>query len=184
MLSGLEKKTFPTSLQGARIRLVRPTAPYTAGVWAYIQRDHALGGKNYVWITSIDEVEKYITCKSADDPREVTYLILKDDVPIGSFHIHTIHYSDYKAEVGYAIEKGEEGHGYVSEALQLVAAEMKNLGFNKLVINCDANNLRSINIALRNGFLREGTLVHDYVVNGQFRDSALFGRILKSDGAF
>ncbi|MBK7892066.1 MAG: GNAT family N-acetyltransferase [Bdellovibrionales bacterium] len=104
---------------------------------------------------------------------------LKDGKAIGSFHVHTISYSDHKAEIGYGIEKGEEGKGYVSESLQLVVAEMKRLGFNKVVINCDRNNVRSIQVAERNGFQREGLLLQDCIEYGRFRDSVIFGKILR-----
>lgn len=67
---------------------------------------------------------------------------------------------------------------YVTEALQLVELELKRLGFNKIVINCSVENYRSIQVALRNGYRREGTLNQDYLENGKFRDSAIFGRIL------
>ena len=57
--------------------------------------------------------------------------------------------------------------------------EMKRLGFNKVVINCDRNNVRSIQIAERNGFQREGLLLQDCIEDGRFRDSVIFGKILR-----
>lgn len=86
---------------------------------------------------------------------------------------------DHKAEIGYGIEKGEEGHGYVSEGLMLVEGEMKRLGFNKMIINCDTGNIRSIKVAERNGFRHEGLLLQDCIEDGKFRDSMLFGKLLR-----
>jgi RimJ/RimL family protein N-acetyltransferase len=179
MLPGLEKQPFKDVIKGSRITLVHANPSFTSQVWAYIQRDHALGGINYRWVESEQDVAKHITADIPRDPKAINYLILKNEIAIGSFHIHTITYSDYKAEIGYGIEKGEEGKGYVSEALQLVEAEMKRLGFNKLIINCDSNNLRSIKVAERNGFRHEGTLLQDCVENDKFRDSVVFGKLLR-----
>ena len=175
----LEKKPFAATLKGHRIRLVRSEPAFVDQVWEYIQRDHALGGTLYSWVESLDDVANHVLKKTSLDAREVDFLILKDGKAIGSFHVHTISYSDHKAEIGYGIEKGEEGKGYVSESLQLVIAEIKRLGFNKVVISCDRDNVRSIQVAERNGFLREGLLLQDCIENGRFRDSVIFGKILR-----
>ena len=175
----LERKPFATSLQGSRIQLVMSGPQYTQKVFDYIQRDHKLGGVNYSWVISLEDVSKHITTEPEKEFNEITYLILKEDLAIGSVHVHTISYSDHKAEVGYGIEKGEEGKGYVSEALQLVLSEMKRLGFNKAVINCDKENARSIRVAERNGFSQEGLLLQDCIENGCFRDSVIFGKLLR-----
>lgn len=175
----LEKKPFATVLQGSRIQLVMSGPKYTQQVFAYIQRDHKLGGKNYSWVESLEDVAKHITTEPEENFKEIDYLILKENTAIGSVHVHTISYLDHKAEVGYGIEKGEEGKGFVSEALHLVLSELKRLGFNKAVINCDKENTRSIRVAERNGFSHEGLLLQDCIENGRFRDSMIFGKLLR-----
>ncbi len=161
----LEKKPFNSVLQGSRIQLVLSGPQYTEQVFDYIQRDHKLGGTNYSWVQSLEDVAKHVTTEPEANFKEISYLILKDDKAIGSIHVHTISYLDHKAEVGYGIEKKEEGKGYVSEALQLVLSEMKRLGFNKAIINCDKENLRSKKVAERNGFSYEGLLLQDCIDN-------------------
>lgn len=178
-LSALEKKPFSEVLKGSRIQLVRSGPKYTQQVWEYIQRDHKLGGKNYSWVDSMEDVSKHITTEPDENAKEIDYLILKDGKAIGSFHVHTISYSVHKAEIGYGIEKGEEGKGYVSESLRLVLAEMKCLGFNKVIINCDKENIRSVRVAERNDFSLEGILIQDCIENGRFRDSMVFGKLLR-----
>lgn len=179
MPSELDPKPFPPFLTGPRIFLALADPTYTSQVWDYLQLDHQLGGKNYSWIDSKQEVETYITTESRSDAREFTYLILESERVIGTFHVHTISYLDHKAEIGYALQKGKEGFGYVSEAFQIIEAEMKKLGFNKLVISCNPKNERSIRVAKRNGFHQEGLLLQDCIENGEFRDSMIFGKLLK-----
>jgi RimJ/RimL family protein N-acetyltransferase len=137
----LERKPFALKLIGPRIELVRPSPNWSKQVWEYIQRDHRLGGKNYSWVSSLEDVEKYITNEAEQDMAGIDYLIIKQDKAIGSFHVHSISYSDHKAEVGYGVEK----------------------------------------VAERNGFSIEGVLLQDRVENGQFRDSIIFGQLLKSN---
>jgi ribosomal-protein-serine acetyltransferase len=179
MIPALEKKPFAKNLEGLRIRLARTAPTHTQQVWEYIQRDHKAGGEIYSWVESEEDVAKHITAEPDENAKEIDYLIFKNSVAIGSIHIHTISYLDYKAEVGYGIEKGEEGKGYVSEALRLIETEMKRLGFNKMIINCNADNTRSIKVAERNGFRHEGLLLQDCIENGKFRDSMVFGKLLR-----
>jgi RimJ/RimL family protein N-acetyltransferase len=179
MLSTLEKKQFSAVLEGSRISLVLSSPAYASQVWKYIQRDRKLGGKLYSWVESEQDVANHVTLEPNQDSKEINYLILREENAIGSFHIHTISYLDHKAEIGYGIEKGEEGRGYVSEALMLAEGEMRRLGFNKIIINCDTGNIRSIKVAERNGFRHEGLFLQDCIEDGKFRDSMLFGKLLQ-----
>jgi hypothetical protein len=179
MISALEKRPFSKTLDGNRICLVSVSPRFTTAIWEYLQRDRALGGRNYRWVQSEEDVAHYISKEPESDAREIDYLILFEGRVVGSFHVHTVSYLDHKAEIGYALEKGEEGKGFASEALGLVECEMKRLGFNKLIISCNSNNSRSIKVAERNGFHREGLLIQDCIENGEFRDSLVFGKLLR-----
>lgn len=170
---------FPELISGHRISLVLPNRSHTNLVWDWIQRDHQRGGKLYSWIKSTHDVEKYITDTPDDILKEISYLILNENQVIGSFHIQNINCTDSQAEVGYSLEKAKEGHGYVSEALQLIEFKLKNLGFKKLTIKCSSNNQRSINVANRNGFKLERTITKDRKENGEFKDSLLFEKLIQ-----
>lgn len=179
MIPPLEKKPFAKILRGKRITLEITSPKHTTLIWEYLQRDRALGGRNYRWVESKKEVAQYISKEPEPDFKEVNYLIFFEERVVGSIHVHTMSYLDHKAEIGYALEKGEQGKGFASEALGLVEKEMILLGFNKLIISCNAENSRSIRVAERNGYRREGLLVQDCIENGEFRDSLVFGKLLR-----
>lgn len=178
MLEPLKKQPYTRELVGQRIRLVLTAPVHTPEVWSYILRDRAASGSNYSWIESENDVVKYITDKVDLNINDIDYLIFKADQVIGSFHIHNVKLGDHKAEIGYGLEKAQVRHGYVSEALVLVEAELKRHGFNKIVISCNSDNTRSIHVAERNGFLKEGLLLQDCIEDGIFRDTAVFGKLL------
>lgn len=178
-LSSLEKKPFSVALSGPRIQLVRSCPEFTTKVWDCIQRDRKFGGSIYSWVKSVKDVSLHVTAEPNEDINEIDYLIIRESKVIGSFHIQKISYSDHKAELGYGVEKGEEGKGYVSDSLQLVLGELKRMKFNKVVINCDKENIRSIRLAERNGFSLEGVLIQDCIENGRFRDTMIFGKLLR-----
>jgi hypothetical protein len=98
----LERKPFSTLLHGRRISLRACCPTHATEVWHSIQRDHEAGGKNYAWIQTLEEVEKYITSPVVPASNEFNYLIFSHETVIGFFHIHTISYADHKSEIGLA----------------------------------------------------------------------------------
>ncbi len=179
MIKPLDKRLFSTNLVGTRIQLKLVSPELSEQVWEFINRDHSAGGELYIWVKSKEDVENYITKKVSENTKEQDYFIIQEDKVIGTINIHTINYLDHKAEIGYSIEKAKEGQGLVTEGVQLIEDEMKRLGFNKLIINCDINNIRSMNVAERNNYKKEGVFIQDCIENGKFRDSVLFGKILR-----
>ena len=179
-MNPLVKSPFRKILTGPRFDLIAAHTDHAHKLWESILRDReGRKGASWRWLLSVAELSDYLAKNSPERPSgEVVYVFQKDDVIFGTFHVHTLCYSDYKTEVGYAIEKQFEGHGYVTEAITMIEAELKRLGFNKMIISCDVENTRSIKVAERSGFLREGTLLQDCIEDGKFRDSALFGKLL------
>lgn len=61
--------------------------------------------------------------------------------------------------LGYWIRVSEQGHGYVTEAVRLLTTfVLESLHAQRVEITCDARNTRSIAVAERVGFVREGRL--------------------------
>lgn len=60
--------------------------------------------------------------------------------------------------IGYWIRQSEEGKGYVTEAAALLTdSAFEMLGAERVLIYCDARNLRSARVAERLGYTHEGT---------------------------
>lgn len=59
-------------------------------------------------------------------------------------------------EFGYWIAKDKEGNGYVTQAIEyLTNLAQKELDANRVIIHCRENNIKSANVAKRNGYLLE-----------------------------
>ncbi len=62
-------------------------------------------------------------------------------------------------EIGYIADVDHEGKGYVTEAVKGVLGCLFNdLGAHRVRLECDETNLRSIRVAERCGFVREGLI--------------------------
>jgi len=78
---------------------------------------------------------------------------------LGSVELHHIAWAWGTFSLGYWLRDGAEGQGYVSEAVRLVTDyAFTGLTANKVALHCDARNARSIAVAERLGFVREGRL--------------------------
>jgi [ribosomal protein S5]-alanine N-acetyltransferase len=75
------------------------------------------------------------------------------------------------AFLGYNVVAAHAGQGYMSEALQLVLARaFDEMGLHRVEANIQPGNHRSINLAKRAGFVREGFSERYLKVGGQWRD--------------
>jgi RimJ/RimL family protein N-acetyltransferase len=98
---------------------------------------------------------------------------------IGASGLHRIDWVVKKFEIGYWIRTSQSGKGLMTEAVEGVTNFAINQLFaNRLEIRCDANNIRSMRIAERLGFILEGILRSDTIsVTGNLRDTMVFAKI-------
>ena len=86
---------------------------------------------------------------------------------------------DYRsASLGYCFDDAEWGHGYATEAARAVLGwAFGTLDLNRVQAETDTRNVASARVLEKLGFVREGTLREDCVVNGEVSDSWVYGLI-------
>ncbi len=97
----------------------------------------------------------------------------------GGSGLHRIDWSVPKAEIGYWAAEGYEGKGYITEAAERVCAfAFEELGVCRVEIRCDAENVRSRNVAERLGFELEGILKNECrsADGSRLRDTAVYAK--------
>lgn len=101
---------------------------------------------------------------------------------IGYIGIKKIDYSISKCELFYFIDANFEGKGIISNAVsQIINFCFKELKMNKIFICTSKINFASQQIALKNGFVLEGTLREEFKnFEGVLEDINYYG-LLKSD---
>lgn len=87
--------------------------------------------------------------------------------------------SDYRsAALGYCLHETAWGHGYATEAARaLLQWAFDTLDLNRVQAEADTRNAASARVLEKLGFLREGTLREDCIVNGDVSDSWVYGLI-------
>jgi len=98
---------------------------------------------------------------------------------LGGTGLHRIDWTLRRFEIGFWIRARAQGQGYVSEAVQAMAAlAFDQLAARRVEIRMDARNVRSRAVAERCGFAFEGLLRRDSLdVNGEPRDTRVYSRI-------
>jgi RimJ/RimL family protein N-acetyltransferase len=80
------------------------------------------------------------------------------------------------ASMGYCFDDAAWGHGYATEAAQaLLEWGFNTLDMNRVQAETDTRNGASARVLEKLGFVREGTLREDCVVNGEVSDSWVYG---------
>lgn len=80
------------------------------------------------------------------------------------------------ASLGYCLEEAAWGRGYATEAARAVLGwAFEALDLNRVQAETDTRNLASARVLEKLGFVHEGTLREDCVVNGDVSDSWVFG---------
>jgi RimJ/RimL family protein N-acetyltransferase len=86
---------------------------------------------------------------------------------------------DYRsASLGYCFDDAAWGHGYATEAARMLLRwAFDTLDLNRVQAETDTRNVASARVLEKLGFVREGTLREDCVVNGEVSDSWVYGLI-------
>ncbi|MFD0148186.1 GNAT family N-acetyltransferase [Streptomyces sp. NPDC055721] len=80
------------------------------------------------------------------------------------------------ASLGYCLDDAMWGHGYATEAAHAVLEwAFDTLDLNRVQAETDTRNVASARVLEKIGFVREGTLREECVVNGEVSDTWVFG---------
>jgi RimJ/RimL family protein N-acetyltransferase len=136
-------------------------------------------------VPSVEDSEAVVRRQMAD-------FILRRDLPyqfydrepegrrlLGGTGLHRMDWRARRFEIGYWIRSSAEGRGYVSEAVDALAAmAFENLQARRLEIRMDEDNLRSRAVAERCGFALEAVLRNDSLTPaGQPRSTCIYVKL-------
>ncbi len=176
---------LPDELRSTRL-VIRPYRPDdAAAVFAAIDESRALLGPWLPWVHAhrdVDDTRDFCTRAAAGyllrSNLDLAIFDVRDEAYLGGVGLRP----DWLArtfEIGYWLRGTATGHGYVSEAVRLLARlTFEELGAQRLEIRCDARNARSKHVPERLGFPLEARLRNDALdPAGQPRDTLVFAII-------
>jgi ribosomal-protein-alanine N-acetyltransferase len=100
---------------------------------------------------------------------------------LGSIGLKIVNHEVKIAEIGFMIKKSAQRKGYAIEAVSLLKTyAFSNLNLMKLVVLCSVNNAGSFNLLEKSGFIREGCLRRNSIINSKYIDDYTYG-LCKTD---
>ena len=105
---------------------------------------------------------------------------LSDAQLIGQCTLFDFKRASRRAEIGYALDAGAWGRGYMHEALcALLEHGFGEQKLNRVEADIDPRNTASARSLERLGFAREGLLRERWIVDGEVSDTALYGLLAR-----
>jgi RimJ/RimL family protein N-acetyltransferase len=171
--------TTPT-LHTARLRL-RPFADEDAdALFALHTNAHVLRYWDSPAWTDRGRAERFLAaCRQMADEGTGVRLALNrvyDGAFIGWCSLSRWNPDFRSAALGYCLDDAAWGQGYATEAADaLLRWAFDTLDLNRVQAETDTRNVASARVLEKLGFVREGTLREDCIVNGDVSDSWVFG---------
>ena len=104
------------------------------------------------------------------EPHDATVLL-------GGVSLNRVSIPDHQAAVGYWLAPEARGRGVATRSLKLLMGyAFDTLGIERLELTCGPDNERSMAVAARCGFTREGIRHSDLPIEGARGDSVVFSR--------
>lgn len=132
---------------------------------------------------SIADFQKYTeNCERLyKQKKEVSFVILKDQVAVGRIGLHHLNMENKNAAIGYWLTKNAEGNGIITKSCKkLIEYGFEDLGLNRIEIKAAVSNVKSQAIPKKLHFKKEGILREAEWVNGKFLDLVLYS-LLKNE---
>jgi ribosomal-protein-serine acetyltransferase len=113
-----------------------------------------------------------------EEKKEVSFVMLYDDSPVGRIGLHHMNLQNKNASVGYWLTKNMEGKGIVIRSCkELLAYGFEVLDLNRIELKAAVENLRSLAVAEKLGFTKEGIAREAELVNNKFLDLTLYSML-------
>ncbi|MET9053751.1 GNAT family protein [Streptomyces bacillaris] len=176
--------TTPT-LRTARLRLRPFTATDADALFALHSSAEVMRyWDSPVW-TERARAQRFLTvCRTIEDEGSGVRLALdrsSDGAFVGWCALTRWNPEYRSASLGYCLDATVWGHGYATEAAHAVLRwAFDTLDLNRVQAETDTRNLASARVLEKVGFVREGTLREECVVNGEVSDTWVFG-LLRRD---
>lgn len=128
-----------------------------------------VGSRDASFFTAENPPEAHLVAEL--DGRVVGYIRLKPATRLPE-NAHVIQVQ------GIAVHPGARGHGAGAALLAAAEADLRDRGIRKLTLRVLSTNEAAIRLYERRGFLREGALLDEFLINGRYVDDVLMAKRL------
>ena len=131
------------------------------------------------WTSPVQAARFIAVCRRMEDEGSGVRMAVvraEDSQLIGQCAIFRWNPTYRSAETGYCLDDAVWGQGFATEALDgLLQWAFDTMDLNRVQAALDTRNPASARVLEKLGFLREGTMLEDCIVNGEVSDSWVYG---------
>lgn len=161
---------LPEQIEAKRILLKHPTNPtfqLAEELYAVVNQSRESLDEWLGWVHKTNSAEDHFTNffinwsqKHWKEGSGFAYIIHKkeDNKALGVVDLFHIDDESQSGEFGYWLGNEAAGHGYMQEAIKALEAAAFQAGINRIVIENDPQNFRSVHVAQKCGYILEGVL--------------------------
>ena len=183
-MSAVEPQELPVEISGSEVILKKLELDLAAVMFHCVDQDRKRLEYFLPWVPNIQKVEDEeafikLTFEKWEKREGFTYAIFEkaSNEYAGNISVFNLRWEHAECEMGYWISSRFEGKGLMRDAVQTLEQMLFETGFHRLVIRCSPKNERSSNLARRLGYHLDGTMRHDLLVDGEFRDTLIFSKL-------
>lgn len=164
------------------IILAFPDTTHADDLFKAVDNDRAILSRWMSWTNttrSIDDEKQFINYVRVEIAKHHLLLltIIVDNQAVGMVDLHQIDQQNRTAELGYWLSSEFQGKGIITTAVnQLVSHAFNHMLLNKIVLQADSENNKSIAVAHRLGFVLEATLKQQVRYQDTFKDMCIFAK--------
>lgn len=177
---------LPDCIKGEQLQLQRSLPSHASAVWQYVKdnQDFFMKWQNTCWKNEKEIADYFTELNSDKDAKDIYYTIFLGDKIIGTINCWDISTWRMACQLGYEINPEYAGKGYMTEAVDLLVKELISAGFVRIKIECATENIASMKLAEKAGFICEGIMKKDVFIKSlnRFCDTAVFA-IVNEDNA-
>lgn len=134
-------------------------------------------------VPSADDSEAYVRRSRLNylERKDMAYLLFHKQTGqlVGCSGLHRLDWQARCFEIGYWLRTSCTGQGYMTEAVHAITEfAVRELQASRIEVRCDSRNGRSAAVALRCGFMLEGTLRRQMLdTSGDSRDTRVYSKV-------
>jgi RimJ/RimL family protein N-acetyltransferase len=180
----MKKLDMPNQIETERLTLRKLDVEDGAVMFQRVDSNRKAFEEFFPWVkptkTQADS-EAYIklSLKNWEESISFDFSILEKETNnyIGNLGLHTLSLEHLRGEFGYWLDAEAQGRGYMTEAVRALEKVCFSAGLNRLEIRCAPSNDKSSGVPKKLGYLLDGRLRSNFVVNDQIQDTLVFSKI-------
>ncbi|MDF2448334.1 MAG: acetyltransferase, ribosomal protein N-acetylase [Bacteroidota bacterium] len=127
---------------------------------------------------TIEKIQKVNEMINMNDGIAWAVCLNSDNIMIGTASYHRVIKEHHRAEIGYILNPDFWKKGIISEALEkVIDYGFKTMNLHTIEAQIDPENLASQKVLEKFKFVREAYYKENFLVNGQFQDTAVYSLI-------